>query len=80
MDGRGPVGSVLSSVASAGAKIASQAGLDPAPLSLFLRRGDHDTTNARALLEPMGISCPALATYLDALYSDYLERRKRSHK
>jgi hypothetical protein len=78
VDGRGPLGRTLHVAGRLGTTVArlfDRTGGLPSALS---QRGEHDVRNAVGLLEPVHIACPRLETYLDALYSDYLARRKRS--
>jgi nucleoside-diphosphate-sugar epimerase len=78
VEGKGPIGLSIEALAQAGESLTRAFGADPGFLPALLRRGDHDTSNARRVLARAGVVCPRLATYLDVLYQDFLRRHGRS--
>lgn len=77
VEGRGPIGWTVGLMARAGASMSKVIRKEPGPFAYFIQRGEHDTSNARRVLEPAGVTCPKLPTYLDALYEDYRQRHGR---
>lgn len=78
VEGKGPVGLSIEALARAGATVTRAFGARPGFLPVLLRRGEHDTTNARRVLTRSGVTCPRFATYIDLLFADFLRRRGRS--
>jgi nucleoside-diphosphate-sugar epimerase len=75
---KGVTGWAVQSLARNSAWLSGLVGRGEGPWVFLLQRGEHDVTNARRLLGPVGVRCPKLATYLDALYEDYQRRKRRS--
>jgi len=73
VDGKGPLGMAVEAAVRAGTALSKAVGRGPGPMAALLQRGEHDVQNAERVLEPFGVACPRLATYLDALYTDYLQ-------
>ena len=77
VEGRGPVGRSVELFAQVGASVTGALGRSKGPWTFLLQRGDHDTANAQRILSKVGVTCPRLATYFDALYEDYRRRQRR---
>lgn len=77
VEGRGPVGRTVELLARTGAVVTNAFGRGPGPFTMLINRGDHDVSNAKRVLESVGITCPRFATYLDALVEDYRRRHGR---
>ena len=75
---KGPVGLVVQRFVRNGARLLKTMGIKDGPWVYLLQRGDHDVSNARRTLEPAGVRCPRLVTYLDALLENYRHRLVRS--
>lgn len=74
VDGRGALGRALSRAVRAAAFLDRRGTSAAAALAHQLRRVEYDTWNAVSALEPLGLTCPRLPTYFDALYGGYLAR------
>ncbi len=78
VEDRGPVGTVVQTFLRNGARLLQTVGMKDGPWAYLLQRGEHDVSNARSTLEPEGVRCPRLATYIDALLENYRQRLGRS--